>query len=1450
VASNIKRTAIPASGYLYQTLVGIRLLCDWLDDPGLYEWVQFEADDQPEAQGLDDIVAQRPDRLIDLIQVKFTVDPFDPANALSWAWLLERKGARGRSLLEKWSRAAFKVGFDRVGRLALTTNRRPDAEFALQLGGDRVDLASLSNALRQEVEAHVGGAEKAELFFNRFEVAHSFAGYEALDRAVSARLEARHTDHQGWLTLYRRAIDWSVRKESPAPNGRITLEVLRSTLSEKQPRPLDQEFRVPAGYVPPDVEFADAFLDEAATGAWSTRVLWGSPGQGKSTFLSYLCGRLRERELPFVRHHYFLDLQDSSDRFTLKNVARSLIWQMQACGVSLRPPASDEAENLRSWISAYSAAYAAEGKRFFVVVDGLDHVWRENDAEIAPMEALFAQLLPLHQNATLILGTQRVDPAQMPKRLTRYLEPEHWIELPRMRLSSICGWLDTLREAGAYRFEGDERERVELAKAFERACEGHPLVLTYTFLALTRGSVGLTPQLVDEYAPEPIGDARAYYRGLWERLSWHAKDALHLMAEDTLIWPPGALERCLGTTNPTLEAEIGHLLATVDAGLVAFHGSLYVFIVAQVDHASRAQALLPNVARWLADDAPDYLRWAWLWLYESRLGRPAALLAGTTRSWAIDALTRAYPAGQVVRMLTAAEEAAFDSGDYEQAIRKRWLKKRIDSGLSYQLDDAGALEDLALRLTSDPYPALLLASEVNQSSIGGLHQLATLYISVGQLDRAAEVQERMRLRFNDRIRSGAMTSNDRDHALEDYLGVAAGTGRYDPGKVLGLVRRHASPAEIFESFLRGAGRGTGLEAILGFAGLAMPVRLRRILEVEALRAGAWAQARIQDWGEFARFRKHPLSACWRMLYGPGGREHQHSPTVPRHAALDGKLGSYDESEFAEYLHFIFFAHVGRVLRLAGANAPSGIGVRSERGWLDSALDRLGVAAAACGALFARGEFPPFSLVYRLVDLKRPAVNDSESWSDLRVLTKALVVITADLFFLGRPRSQLDGVPASEWTRCEKFELFALHHWRERFLTRHYRLLPEEVVRLDILNRERAALSAVGPFNEKSTEMSELCGWAAAYGLSDLAERLLSATYRYGIGYGWRKDWRLPTILDAVAQVSHHDRDAAASAVRKLAPIYTEIDKMTEKSGAEPSDLADLLLNLLPDAYTRFYRFLLDRSEWYAAERTFAAFVRVIDQQTPAAAVAVAFLWDPASRAYVREGSNVEIDELRVTWSRGAPESHLSPEETRGPREEAVDESVMPKFDAFPPEKLTEFVVATNAAKQFSLSRTWLVRWFKHWVARGRGPDLLRALSGAMSTKGFATPTDLLDPAFHLALRLHGHPRAFRWLVEAHRHRRGWTGHFYGQNESAARVALVAQHYRSRWQEFVAQTSMPVSDAFDRERDLPDVGLVSLLLQVGEVQRATSVLYAIVDATVEEFESQPLGTPYWLDGRAA
>lgn len=1454
VQHRIKRTAIPASGYIYQTLVGIRLLCDWLSNPALYDWVQFEADDQEDAKGLDDIVAQRPDGLLELVQVKFTVDPFEPKNALSWSWLLQRKGTKGKSLLEKWSAAAFRIGLDRLGKVSLTTNRRPDASFSSQLYGTKVDLTVLPEALRDEVAEHVGGASNATLFFDRFEFSHSYEGYETLDRHVSAELERRHTDHQGWLALYRQAIDWSIRRNSPSPDGLITLEVLRATISERQPRPLDQNFRIPTGYLPPDPEFADAFVEEVASGSWNIRILWGSPGQGKSTFLSYLCSRMTEYGLPFVRHHYFLDLQDPSDRFSLKSVAHSLIAQMQAADPVVLPPVGSQPEDLRTWLTAYGDAYAAIGKRFVVIIDGLDHVWRENAEIIEPLESLFAQLLPLPANTSLILGTQRVEPAQLPARLNRYTEQEHWVELPRMRLSSIRAWLDAQFVASTFRLESvsvtqQPDQLAELSLAFEHITEGHPLVLTYTYLALIQLSPVLTARRIYEHTPHPLGDARAYYRALWQGLSWQAKDALHLMAEDGFIWPMGALGVCLGTANSKLEDEVGHLLVAVDAGLIAFHGSLYVFVSSQADHHARLQSLLPNVRCWLTDEAPAYLRWAWLWLYESRLGEYTALLAGTTRTWAIAALTRAYPVGQISRILAAAEEVAFISGDYEQAIRKRWLKIRLDSGLTHQLDDPSILEDYALRLTPDPYPALLLASEVSQNSIAGLHQFATLCLSLGQAERGTEVQERMRHKINDRLRSGVMASHERDQLVELYLEVAAGTGHYEPAKVLALIRQHNRSVKVFENFLRDASLASELNPIMAFVRQPMPVSLRRLVEVEAVRTGAWIDAKLHEWDDFNRFTKHPLSSCWRILYKHNSVIDKIPSTQP-HEALVQKFVSYDETEFARYLHFMFFASVGNVLLLRGAQQPGGLGVSSERTWLNAALDKLAGAANKCGSLFARGEYPDFSLIYRLVDLKRPALSDHEAWADLRSLTKALSMITADLFFLGKPRSRLDYIPSGEWKRSYQSELFALHDWRKLFLTRHFRLLSENVVRAQIETQAQAVLSTVGPFNEKGSELTELCGWATAYGMSELGEHLLANAYRYGLAYGWRKDWRLPSILDAVAEASLYDSQTAISLLEKLAPIYSEIGEMTEKSGANTSDLAGLLLKLMPEAYLRFYRFLLDRGEWYEAEQVFAAFIETIDESMPATAVVTAFLWDEESRKRVKKGANLQLDVMLSTWEQGRSELQNESRENLSSKEEALDESLMPAIESYPPSMLPDFAAAVRDMKRYSQSEIWFIRWFEHWCDRGKGVELLDALGIALGSPELGAESALLDRAFHLCLKLHGPNKAFRWIVEAHRHRRGWSEQYHGAKDSTRRIALVAQHYPKRWAEFVAQTSRSVSKHYEPECVIPDVGLMSLLLRVGEVQRAMSVLQTIVDLVVEEFEVQPLTRPEWLDEERA
>ena len=73
---------------------------------------------------------------------------------------------------------------------------------------------------------------------------------------------------------------------------------------------------------------------------------------------------------------------------------------------------------------------------------------------------------------------------------------------------------------------------------------------------------------------------------------------------------------------------------------------------------------------------------------------------------------------------------------------------------------------------------------------------------------------------------------------------------------------------------------------------------------------------------------------------------------------------------------------------------------------------------------------------------------------------------------------------------------------------------------------------------------------------------------------------------------------------------------------------------------------------------------------------------------------------------------------------------------------------------------------------------------------------------------------------------------------------MGRFYPQRWAEFLARSTLPPPRYPERRRAIPDAGLVRLLLEVGELARAKSVLVAMVDTVLEEFDSQPLQRPAW------
>jgi hypothetical protein len=1448
----IKHPAIPASGYVYQTWAGIALLCDWLDDPSLFEWVKFEADDEEQAKGLDDVVAKRRDGRFFLQQIKLTVDPFDAANALSWKWLLGHR-PKGLSLLQKWERAYTGFAPALIADAMLITNRRPDAEFEQNLATDgrRVNWQAASATTRAQVIAQLGDEQRANLFFSVFEFRHSHQGYDSLDRLVLNRLVPRHTKtRDGYNALFREAIDWAIRKGFPNPDGCIRIDLVRAILDQRRPIPLDQSFRIPEGYTPPDAEFAKEFVNGMVAGRSSIQVVWGSPGQGKSTFLSFVCAQLKQLSHPVIRHHYFLQLHDRSDRFTFDVVAHSLMFQMENDFFPFVNGIQKQSEYLLDWIKACARGCADQGKRFVIVVDGLDHVWREHEQNKAPLDSLFNALLPPPENVTLLIGTQKVDAEQLPSHFAQYAIPESWIEVPRMSHVSTKSWLQVQLDAKQFEIEGPDSGRDTLAAvaaAFRDISHGHPLVLTYSFLALAREHRQLSSQIVTSSQVDPSADAVDYYDGLWKRLSHKAKDALHLMADAKFIWPMDGLEACLSFRGDELRREIGHLLTWVEAGQLAFHGSLYVFIQSRGDHLARIQALTPDVVQWLTHSAPPFHKWGWLWLYQQKVGNPRPLLDNTGRTWLLDSLAKGYPPDQIVHILERAEGVAFSAGEYGLAVRRRWVKTRMLNGPEFQLDDVATLQRCAMQLANDAYPVLLLAAKVHTAGVEKLHRLGMQYLWADREADAVECQHRMRARINDKHVANAFENGGFKAAIELYLELAAGTREFDAKGMAQNIRRGLGDdaAGVFADFLKELSRHGDVAKLMPFADVPLSLQMRRKLEVSAVRIAGWCDAKLHVWPNFKRFRTHPLSGCWALLYR---REaFKGAPFVRFNSAFNADRWSTSKTDLEDYLHTLFFDSVMRRLELKGAPDAIEAVVYPKRLWLTQAIAQLELIAQSTAGVLVRGDLPAFALPYRLVD-EFKAPTDHDSTLDHHAFKRALTSISADLFLLCRPKSKLTTIPVAEWRRAKESRHFQLESWRSQYLIAGYKLLDVGTAQADITSEIASISSTISPFNERAQAYVDLCEWALHFDLQALANDVLKRAFCCMVGYGWRKDPSLAYVLQAIEAMIPDAPDSARWAIRQIAPVITCIGDMTEDSGSRESDLAPLLLQLMPKSYVRYYQHWIESGEWYTAEKVFAPLMEKADLASPLVKLAASYLWDSYAVAAVRSRSNQgELDAQKlITESAaryGLPADDLGKE--RFGDTKTNDEAVDIYVSAYPPDALEGLLARLKELQAYVAERRILKEWFDHWKKANQGIQLLHSLEKFRDEDNrYSSVAELLDPAFELSLDLEGRQKAYPWIVAAQIARHGWDAH-YGWGDSDRRFDAFAAHYPERWRQFIESTTLTSNRASSRH-SIPHDKLVVFLLKVGQRDVAIEVAKAMVETTVEDFADQPLQAPIWLE----
>lgn len=1463
MSENIKNTAITAAGYIYQNRQGLRVLCDWLDAPSRYTRVKFECDDETVAPtGLDDIVVERADGLLDLHQVKFT--PAPDAHLLCWDWMLEKTGktARARSMLRKWFDAFKALDPAQIGELTLTTNRRPDVDIEACLEAGKISFAKIPAPKRSEVIAELGGEQDCEAFFSQLQILHSDKGFETLEHEVDARLR-RHGTLEGIATLKNAALNWATRKNFPPPDGWIALEQIRTILRSTPPAPLPEDFVVPLGYEVPDETFHREFVQDAMAATGAAIVLTGPPGRGKSTYLSALCDTLAEMDIPTVRHHYFLSTTERGrDRVHSYVVEQSIEAQVKR----FHPDACAPSGNLRTLLETCASHYKALGKPFVLVLDGLDHVWRTNAADKRPLDDVFSQLIPCPENMVLLVGTQPVDDAQLPTDLLAIAPKAVWRTLPAMSGNAVLSYLRKAVQEGRLttNFGGEheaERQLQEAATALRAKTNGHPLHVIYATAELGHTGRNLSKWDVERLKGDLSKDAQFYYASLWESLPPSLKDTLRLICAFPFFWPKaafGEIAAKVGVAEPNV-ANVEHLLHSSAAGLKVFHESLAVFVRATSGYADRINELMSAVASWLETTAPTSLRVNWLWTVQAKLGDADNLIAGLTRDWIMLRLEEGYPESLFDTLLSDALVAALDTNDFAQAYRLEHLKARMVGGSQYQMqdDDMARLISFTLSLTADDGVVREAVASRHEADILRLVALGLALRNRGDQVLAETCGEEAFRRFRGLSRfSGRYWSNagaDEFNFLVDAFAQLGAIGA-TPTALVKLVSNNG-PA-VWLPRVRMLIREGNLDDLMLVAAALTPGKSKSLISDACIRAAANARVSIAERDDFNELARTPFVAAVEAAH------RRASSPLNEPIPIDWLKGNYYEhkEDLATLAHHWFFSavHLSLCVIAEGQTAfefmraPAYEGRRN----ITRFLDALSGAGAEVARNWWQGKYVDFHGLFELLETVefrgfRESHDASTAAEDFR---SALHRIACDIRLGSVLLDHIDDVALPEETmeaarQCEWFDSASFRtQYAAGLLTSMSNdaaaaFVQSQRVLLDAEIRHETSVHLQTPL--------QLCDIALAHGLTACARDLCKQTWELTTGYAHRKDPALNNTVDAIRYLVDDAPDDARRLLSLIAPqVHHVLDYTDGKGTRHVLAAADrLLAKLKPSALVIKYEEHTHAGDWAEAEDSLRAYVqRGVEDGWPLDALMRTGLHPEIYDVLMRlaeEGNQSAAERLHVLQEHVGWDIGLLQQSARsGSNEDS--KPYTSDVTTFAPEQLGDLLESLSTSYR---EKTRLLRaWYQHWDEARQEKRLLATLDNLLqSDEGRRMGVLVLsDLAFQTRRKLSGVNAAWKYLVNAHIRNGAWLGFMENEEATCSRLDLVVKHYPLRCDEFVAVTTHGMFGDPEPPRVAPTELMVYFYARQKRMAEAVKFAETMVNCIIEDTRTLPLEPPRWAD----
>jgi len=1447
MAHDIKHTQLTRLGYNYQDLVCLEILIEWFHAPDSYQWVRIESD-SPETSSLDDVVALTTENKFELFQVKFTIDSSREDLSLSFDWLLDKK-KKGTSLIQKWSKdVESHIKENNLALAALKTNRVPDENFKSFLNGYFLDVNLIPEDTLKLLDAQLGARQITLRFIENFEFHHSLACIDNFEDKLHDSVVPDHTNDEGWYRFQKSVKQWATRKNQPNSRGNISLENVREILNVKSYRSISQYFEIPEGYIPPSKQFHNDIVTKISN--VENFVISGAPGMGKSTYLSFLNDHLLKQKIPTIRHHYSLSSQDTIDRISFPVAANSLISQLR----TFYPNIGDKPEDLDSYIKLASQQAKTRGKPLVIILDGLDHVWRER-SDISQLNHLVNKLLPMPENSCLILGTQPISESQLPIKISTLIDRDsHWHSLPLMDLLAINSWLVEQRDSGQVTLpicnkSENESALAEITQALKNVSDGYPLHMLYSMKNLIRSGQAVTKYTIEQLPRCPDGNIHQYYKNLWVQLSPSAKEVLYLLSCVDFPWPnSNSLGTCFNNSSDFLTAyeSIEHLLDSKRSGVYSFHSSINVFLRNRSEYQEASNRLLPKVKTWLSEEAPEYWVWGWSWIIEAKLGNFSNLMSGISRTWLKESFSKGYLSEHIEHILDYAEKVALENNLFAKLVDLRLIKIRLLNGVEFQLyENYATLLNCIFEYHPDSYALLWRADHLRQ--VKDPQEIVVVTSSLQNSDDLIveeAINELIRRLMFYSGKNSSRYGNNFNELVNGVIDILINVTEPSMLRITGFIKRikpFEAPFRYMVDSLISKGKGY---CLFELSEEAIPESCIKVVADGLIRASCTEEIELDEHQALSRMtRAFTLGRLYSYL------NHQ---LVGNTQVSKEKIDPITLENISEYyLHDLFFKNLSNFLvEPSEVVIPQLIQVSDKEQYLQQTLLAFKYMAMSLGnSINSRKKFSPLS-IYHLLETILPKLEKYNFFDVTGSIIRSLPLISTDLYLLLKSVDLVYPFNETIFLEVKKCSWWNGH----LFLKKSAKLIDVRVINEFSKNHFDDAISHLASKKENTAELCreaiEEAEIALEFDLKAQVMELVNQTTLHTLGYGHRKDTTLSELYDAIEACGKSGIGDIKGWLKRLTPFTNEIFEFTEREIRHiPSWRIKLISQHYPERLVDEFSYHLSKQNWFVLDDIMPAYFNVTDFS------------DEIDLALIKCSSKIEcinVLEERAKSNASAKETLSEQIEFLGSKppcsrereysDTDKDKSFLIFPNNYPPEKLVSFAKAVEKLPYKEHFHCYKM-WVKCWHQQGKGLDLIQKFDEVIEHED-RFPYSLgkgLELIFDLSRKLQGKSKSYKWAVRCLQINNCWV-RYMGGRSTESMISKFAKIYSSRWSELL-KDSLHGEDLIirgDKSIVVPTDRLVLYLISAGEYDKAVEVTEVMVSSIEEETDHLALEPCYWSE----